>query len=155
MKRDFPSFRFLRRRVRFGLRISRSGVKAQSMKKLYFLVVVVMACLGSTPSGAASVIQFKYASFEANEAAPIAHLTITCTPAPTAPVTALLKRTGGTAVKSDFLWGAYPWWESGLGIGFWGPGQSETTVDLYLADDGIPEPDETVEFTLGGITGDG
>src|SRR5262249_29526941 len=106
--------------------------------KAVFLSFVMLACVVHISHGAASTIQFRAASFEANETDGMAHITVTCTPPPTAPVTALLMRTGSTAEPQDFRFYQFPrWWDVGLSVGFYGSGESEATVELYVADDGF------------------
>src|SRR5262245_6881727 len=87
---------------------------------LYCVLLCTMAVCGVLR--ATSTVQFQAAHFEANEGngaevSGEARITVTCTPAPTAPVWATVMRTGGTAEKDDF--GSPDWWNEGLRFAFY------------------------------------
>ncbi|MCI0534566.1 MAG: hypothetical protein L0Z50_05000 [Verrucomicrobiales bacterium] len=136
--------------------VGNGSIEGSPMNKQVFLAAVMFASRAFISHGAASTLQFELPNFEANEADRMAYVTVTCTPPPTVPVTARLVRIGGAATRTDFQ-DAY-WWDNGLDVGFYpvnfqGNPNFKAEIGLFLTDDGVPEPDETVSFTIVDILG--
>src|ERR1051326_8804203 len=93
---------------------------------------------------AASVIEFAAPNFEVSEIDGTGNIWLTCTPAPTELTQAKIAR-GGTATEGiDF--------ELPTDIVQFRPGDFRAVLQLRGLDDGIPEPDETVDLIIERVT---
>ncbi len=128
------------------------------MKKHFRQQICAFVAAIVTPSAlhAASVIEFKFAAYEGNELGDSIQIILTCTPPPTNYTRVTLRATGGSAQEgADYsMFGVEaPSVEAPSAVTFYGDNGELEESPLFLepADDGLPEPDETVQLSIGQI----
>src|SRR5262245_58381805 len=105
------------------------------------LTVAGLLTLQALASHGASTVEFANTNYTGVEGTPIALQLVIDPPVTTSNASVTLVQTGGSAAnRSDYIFDrptvTIP------------PSQTNITAWIYMVDDGLPENDETVEFTL-------